>query len=475
MKLSIFKPSMQIKHRIYITNELSNLTDLSLSQDEKAYADEVLGDDKSGLVRLNRYNEFIYIAVQEIGKLEAYQLSEKLRLAATNILSNLRSDKASKVLLKSLSTNLSIVDFAEGLALANYQFIKYFKDAVKKKSTLEELCFSGIEENDLKELNALISGVYHARDLVNEPLNHLSAVDLSNEAKSLLDLGVKVEVFNKKKIESLQMGGILAVNRGSQDPPSFSILEYKHPDAKNSKPIVLVGKGVVYDTGGLSLKPTAGSMDSMKSDMGGAAAVIGCMKAVALAELNVHIVGLVPATDNRPGENAYAPGDIIKMYDGTTIEVLNTDAEGRMLLADALSYAKKFDPELVIDLATLTGAAAMAIGKYGIVGMGTAGTSSFSKLQESGKNVYERVVEFPIWDEYQELLKSNVADMKNIGGREGGAITAGKFLQHFTDYPWIHLDIAGPAFLASDDHYRKTGGTGTGVRLLFDFLKNYSS
>ena len=214
-------------------------------------------------------------------------------------------------------------------------------------------------------------------------------------------------------------------------------------------------------------------MDSMKSDMGGAAAVIGALEAAAMAKLPLHIIGLVPSTDNRPGEKAYTPGDVIKMYDGSTVEVLNTDAEGRMILADALAYAKKYDPELVIDLATLTGAAAVSIGKYGIVGMGNAEQEAFDRLHTSGENVYERVVRFPFWDEYNELLKSSIADVKNIGGREGGAITAGKFLERFTDYPYIHLDIAGPAFLPADDHYRKQGGTGTGVRLLFDFLKNY--
>jgi leucyl aminopeptidase len=308
---------------------------------------------------------------------------------------------------------------------------------------------------------------------VNEPLSYLTAQTLSKEIEALGSKnGFKVEVFNKKKIEALKMGGILAVNRGSQDPPTFSILEYKSAQAKNSEPIVLVGKGVVYDTGGMSLKPTAGSMDSMKSDMGGAAAVIGAINAAAKAELPIHVIGLIPATDNRPGENAYVPGDVVKMYDGSTVEVLNTDAEGRMLLADALAYAKNYKPKVVVDLATLTGAAAMAIGRFGVVAMGTAGDQEFSKLDLAGKECYERVAHFPFWDEFDELLKSTIADQKNIGGREAGAITAGKFLEHFTDYPWIHVDIAGPAFLNSSDHYRSQGGTGVGVRLMYQFLKS---
>ena len=325
----------------------------------------------------------------------------------------------------------------------------------------------------MAELQATTNGVYAARNLVNEPLSYLTAVQLAEEASKLgKEKGFKVEVMNKKKIETLKMGGLLAVNRGSIDPPTFSILEYSPENAKNEKPLVLVGKGVVYDTGGLSLKPTAGSMDSMKSDMGGAAAVIGAMSAIAEAKLPVKVIGLVPATDNRPGEIAYVPGDVVSMYDGSTVEVLNTDAEGRMILADALAYAKKLNPELVIDLATLTGAAAVAIGKFGVVAMGTADQEAMNRLDNSGKEVYERIARFPFWDEYNDLLKSTIADVKNIGGREGGAITAGKFLERFTDYPWIHLDIAGPAFLGADDSYRLQGGTGVGVRLLFDFVKS---
>jgi leucyl aminopeptidase len=230
---------------------------------------------------------------------------------------------------------------------------------------------------------------------------------------------------------------------------------------------------VVYDTGGLSLKPTPNSMDMMKCDMGGAAAVIGTMVAVAKNKLPYHVVVLVPATDNRPGGNAYVPGDVIKMYNGKTVEVLNTDAEGRMILADALSYADKYQPELVIDVATLTGAAANAIGHYGVVAMGNTPENTMNKLKESGNNTFERIVEFPFWEEYNEQLKSSIADLTNLGNGAGGAITAGKFLEHFTNAPYIHLDIAGPAFIKKQINYHPQGGTGVGVRLLYDFIKNY--
>jgi leucyl aminopeptidase len=301
----------------------------------------------------------------------------------------------------------------------------------------------------------------------------LNAVQLADAfVKAGKEANFKTTVFNKKKIEELGMGGLLSVNQGSIDPPTFTIMEYKPKNAKNKKPIVLVGKGVVYDTGGLSLKPTPNSMDLMKCDMAGAAAVGCAMYAIAKAKLNIHVVGLVPATDNRPGFNAFAPGDIITMMDGSTVEMLNSDAEGRMILADALHYAKRYQPEMVIDIATLTGAAAAAIGTFGIVGMGTATSTQKEKLIKSGNNVYERIAEFPFWDEYDDLMKSDIADQKNIGGPYAGAITAGKFLNKFTNYPYYHLDIAGPAFLSAKENYKPKGGTGVGVRLFFDFIKN---
>jgi leucyl aminopeptidase len=208
----------------------------------------------------------------------------------------------------------------------------------------------------------------------------------------------------------------------------------------------------------------------MKCDKSGGATVVGLMAAVAKAKLPINVIGIVPATDNRPGNDAYVPEDIITMFDGTTVEVLNTDAEGRLILADALAYAKKYNPKLVIDLATLTGAAVVAVGENATAVMGND-KNEIEVLKQKGFEVWEKLVELPLWDEYKEQLKSSVADLKNIGGKYAGSITAGKFLEHFTDYNWIHLDIAGPAFTEKHDSYRGIGGTGVGVRLLFDFLK----
>jgi len=365
--------------------------------------------------------------------------------------------------------------FAEGLALSNYQFLRYFKDAADKKYALENIILLNGDKKAIQEMNNVLLSVYWARDMVNEPVSFLTATQLANEIVILGEKGgFSVNILEKAKIESLKMGGLLAVNKGSIDPPTFTIIEYKPKKARNKKPIVLVGKGVVYDTGGLSLKPTAGSMDLMKSDMAGAACMAATIYAAALNELDVHLIGLIPATDNRPGESAYTPGDVIHMFDGTTVEVLNTDAEGRMILADALAYSNKLNPELVIDAATLTGAAVAAIGTKASCMMGNANQKVIDSLVHAGNNVHERLVQLPFWDEYFEEMKSSIADLKNIGGRTAGMITAGKFLEHFVKSPYIHLDIAGPSFLETAENYKGKGGTGVGVRLLHEFLKNYA-
>lgn len=451
------------KHQIYLISSLEEVASLTLSEQQKSYLNDHL---KPGSFVDFPQDPKLSVAFTEDDERPA-QKEEKARVLASKMA---KSVKAESVYIAGAPDAIRTA-FAEGLALASYQFNKYFTKKEDSKN-LNEIALEGMTDETIKELHSIVEGTVLARNLVNEPLSYLTATKLAEEAEAAGErYGFKVEVLTKKKIESLKMGGLLAVNRGSQDPPTFSILEYKSANAKNEKPIVLVGKGVVYDTGGLSLKPTPGSMDSMKSDMAGAAAVIGTLSAIAQAGLDLHVVGLIPATDNRPGYNAYVPGDVVTMYDGSTVEVLNTDAEGRMLLADALAYAKNYNPALVFDLATLTGAAAIAIGKYGIVAMGTADDKVFEELKSAGNKAYERIAQFPFWEEYDELLKSTIADQKNIGGREAGAITAGKFLQKFTDYPWVHLDIAGPAFLNSAHHYRSTGGTGVGVRLMYHFLK----
>lgn len=365
---------------------------------------------------------------------------------------------------------------AEGLLLSNYQFLKYRKEADKELYELKNIDFAAsVDMEELNELLSVVNAVCWARDMVNEPVSGLNALQFAEAIQEKTQaVGCTVTILEKAKIEALKMGGLLGVNKGSIDPPTFTIVEYKPKKAKNKKPIVLIGKGVVYDTGGLSLKPTPGSMDSMKCDMAGAACMAGTIYAAAAAELPLHLVCLIPATDNRPGMNALAPGDIIKMYDGTTVEVLNTDAEGRLILADALAYSDKWKPELVIDAATLTGAAIRAIGTKASVVMGNADEKIMKQLSEAGYQTHERVVEFPFWDDYFEEMKSSIADLNNLGGPYAGMITAGKFLEHFVKAPYIHMDIAGPAFLDKSENYKGKGGTGYGIRLLFEFLKSYN-
>lgn len=445
------------------------------NNEEKTYLKQAMGDKKKQII-INQYKRWIFLQLIEEDDKSGHQLLEEIRKGGRKILQAVNDRKIKQVCITDLSEDVSFIyAFIEGIALSNYQFLKYISKAGEEENSLSTLHVHSnvLKKKHVDELIHLIHSVYLTRDLVNEPLSYLTAFQLSKEIEKMgKDAGFTVEVFHKKKIESLRMGGLLAVNKGSVDPPTFSILTWKPQNAKNKKPFVLVGKGIVYDTGGLSLKPTFESMDYMKCDMAGAAAVAGAVYVLAKTRIPVYVVGLIPATDNRPDGNAYAPGDVIKMYDGTTVEVLNTDAEGRMILADALSWAKKYKPELVIDIATLTGAAQAAIGNHGIVAMGNAEKEVFEKLKLCGDNVFERIAQFPFWDDYAELLKSDIADIKNIGGRYAGAITGGKFLEHFTDYPYIHLDIAGPAFNKTKDSYRGKGATGVGVRLLFNFLKN---
>jgi leucyl aminopeptidase len=397
---------------------------------------------------------------------------EGLRKLGQAVQSVLKSKKQHTAqVLDVAAGSAGLMAFCEGLVLSSYSFTKYFSDPKVKETYPSVLKIKG--DVHLNELKGLTDAVFLARNLVNEPYMHLGTGDLAACAVEVgKNFGIKVEVFTKKKIETLKMGGLLAVNRASKDDPAFIVMEYKPKGAANAKPLVLVGKGVVYDTGGASLKSSAG-MTTMKCDMAGAAAVIGAMQAFAAGKLPVYAVGLIPVTDNLIDAHSVVPGDVITMSSGKTVEILNTDAEGRLILADALHYAKKYNPELVIDLATLTGAAARAIGEYGIAAHEVNSAHYKFALEDAGAEVYERLVWFPMWDEYGDMIKSDVADIKNLGGADAGMITAAKFLQHFTDYPWIHLDIAGPAFLERTISYRGKGGTGVGVRLLYTFAAHY--
>ncbi len=371
---------------------------------------------------------------------------------------------------------------SEGAALSQYKYDKYHTIEKKNRQTLKQVSIVTQDAGSLKELLAevalakvLAGATTFARDLGNAPPNEIYPESLGQHAKaSARKHKMTARIFDEKKIKALGMGGVIAVSRGSDKPPRFIIMEYLGRAAnKSSLPtIVIVGKGVTFDAGGISIKPAAG-MSEMKMDMCGAAAVLATMEAVATLKLPMHLVGLIPSVENLLGPSAMKPGDIITHLNGKTSEVDNTDAEGRLILADALTYASRYKPDLVIDLATLTGHVVVGLGSYATGMMGND-DAMMEKLKQAGERTYERVWQLPMFDEYEKLNKSDVADVKNSGGRPAGTITAAFFLKQFIGpYKWIHLDIAGTAILEESLDYIPKGASGVGVRLLVDFLRHW--
>lgn len=456
---------------LFLVNDLKKIPKKYFSKEEIDYISSQSKEVKKELIPFNRLDHWLFVQFikEEKDRFKRLENCRKAGDAMSGLLNELKKENI--VIFDAAVEAGETLAFTEGLLLGSYQFLKYKKDKEKENTLAKVFIFSGrLTEKQIEYLLVIAEAVYRCRTLINEPNSYLTAAVFAREIQKMgKESGARVEVMNKKKIEALKMGGIIAVNKASNEPPTFTVMEWKPPSPVNRKPFVFIGKGVVYDTGGANLKP-GDSMTTMKDDMSGAAAVASAIYAIAKLKLPVHVVGLIPATDNKIGPKGVVPGDIIFMYNGMSVEVINTDAEGRLILADALSYARKYDPALVIDLATLTGAASRAVGKYGIVAMQAKAESELEMLKKSGYATYERLVEFPGWDEYGDLMKSDVADIKNLGPAEAGAITAGKFLEKFTDYPYIHLDIAGPAFLEKRDSYRGQGGTGVGVRLLVDYI-----
>ena len=283
--------------------------------------------------------------------------------------------------------------------------------------------------------------------------------------------GMELTIGDRDWAAERNMGAFLAVAQGAGKPPKFIVLEH-HAGTQKEATLVLVGKGITFNSGGLSLKQSE-NMGAMKSDMGGAAAVLGAMKAVGMLDLPLHVIGIAPCTENMPDANAYRPADVITASNGKTIEIISTDAEGRMILADALVYAGRYQPKAVVDLATLTGACVIALGKDMAAGLFSNDESLAERLLNSSQATGERLWRLPLWDDYKQSIESDVADIKNTGGRMGGVATSAIFLKEFTDYPWAHLDIAGMALTDKASGYKPSGGTGFGVRLLVDFLRNW--
>jgi len=365
----------------------------------------------------------------------------------------------------------------EGFALGSYSFDEY-KTGTEPKTDLEEATLLFAEAGDLDynvnkvlaETATICDAVRFARDLVSQPGNVLVPSYLAEKGREIAArYGLSCTVLEREEMAQNSMNALLAVAKGSHEPPKFIILEYRG-GGEDDAVTVLVGKGVTFDSGGISLKPREG-MEKMKDDMAGAAAVMGTMMAVAALKLSQNVVGLIPAAENLPGGGAYKPGDIVRSMSGQTIEIVNTDAEGRLLLCDALYFAQRYKPAALIDIATLTGACVVALGNFatGLMGNDKGLTRS---LKRAGEVSGERVWELPLWDEYGELMESDIADMKNAGGPSGASISAGWFLQKFVGKTaWAHLDIAGTSWEEKGRPYRPKGATGVGVRLLMEYLR----
>ncbi|MEG6509692.1 leucyl aminopeptidase [Methyloligella sp. 2.7D] len=370
--------------------------------------------------------------------------------------------------------------FALGAMLRSYSFKKYKsqkKDAPKApvlKKVVIHCADPRAAQRAFQKEKALGEGVMLARDLVNEPANVLTPPEFAKRAKELTKAGVEVEVLTEARLKRLGMNAVLAVGQGSEEPSHVVVMKWNGAGEKGGAPIAFVGKGVVFDTGGISLKPAAG-MEDMKGDMAGAACVVGLMQELAARKAKVNAVGVIGIVENMPDGKATRPGDVVTAASGTTIEVLNTDAEGRMVLADCLWYAQdKFNPKAMINLATLTGAIMVALGKEH-AGLFSNNDTLADELIQAGKETGEKLWRLPIGPKYDKLIESKVADIKNTGGRWGGSITAAQFLQRFVkpETPWAHLDIAGTGMASGDTDVNRSWGSGFGVRLLDQLVRDH--
>jgi leucyl aminopeptidase len=412
-----------------------------------------------------------------VGELESLTL-DGLRRAAAAVARRANKVATVATTLASVAPELGRTDaaqaVAEGMVLGSYQFLDYKGDG--KPSKLAKVTIVGDGGRQVRAAltrgSLIADAVVWTRDLVNQPALAKPPAEVAAEARKLLrGRGVTVQVLDVAQLRQQRLGGVLGVGQGSHQTPRFLKLTYSPPGARG-KALAFVGKGVVFDSGGLSLKTGAG-METMKCDMSGAAAVIGAMSALQELGVKTKVTGYVPLVENMPSGTAIRPGDVLRIRNGKTVEVLNTDAEGRLILADALSLASEDAPGAVVDLATLTGACVVALGEKiaGLMGNDDAWTG---QVRAAADRVGERVWPLPLPTDYRRGIDSSVADMKNVGPREGGALTAGLFLQEFVDgLPWAHLDIAGPAFLSADDGYLPKGGTGFGVRTLLELAEHF--
>ncbi|HDS01964.1 MAG TPA: leucyl aminopeptidase [candidate division Zixibacteria bacterium] len=447
--------------------------------------DVITGREGDGyLLRVGGTHGFEYLYLAGIGKKEDLE-HDSIRRFGGNLASSLKGKKFKELAICvpesfQLDDDCSLVSqmAVEGLLLGSYELLKY-KSEPSKKAMPARVSFILPDSWDKRRFNAGLKigeimawGQNLSRDLIGHPSNYLTPVELANTARSMArTYGFKCEVLNKARMKKLRMNCILAVNSGSKEPPQFIIMHYKGVGSKKD-PVCLVGKGITFDSGGISLKK-AQDMDQMKGDMGGAACVLASVAVAARLKLPVNLVGLIPATENLPSGSAYKPGDILTAMNGKTIEVLNTDAEGRLVLADALSYSQRLKPAAIIDVATLTGASMVALG-YVSSAMFTNDDKLRKLIMSGSQKSSEKTWEMPLWKEYQEQIKSSIADIKNTGGRPAGSCTAAAFLNNFTaDYPWAHLDIAAVDVVFEKGPYNPKGASGYGVRLISEFLREW--
>ncbi|MGC8767172.1 MAG: leucyl aminopeptidase [Brevinematia bacterium] len=457
---------------------LSNVINQFLKKEDfKGKFGEIFLIPKISLQRKFRFNKVIVLGCGEKKDLSI----EKIRSLGSLISKNSSQYKYLSVYISSefintkLDKTLSLKALIEGLMLGEYRFDKFMSKKDEEYKQLESVeiersrKFKSINIEDLvKKVKIIVESVFLARDLQNLPSNVATPTYIANIAKEECEkVGIRVKIIEKEEAEKLGMGCYLAVAKGSEESPKFVVMEY---EGGGDGWYGIIGKGVTFDTGGISLKPSE-KMEEMKFDMSGAASVIGTMVAIAKLKLKLNVVGITPLTENMPSGKATKPGDIVKSMGGIYVEIINTDAEGRLIMADALEYVKKYQPKFVIDIATLTGACMVALGHEAAGLMGND-KKLIETVKKSAERTQERVWELPLWEDYDEYIKSNFADVKNVGNRYGGAITAAAFLKKFTNYKWAHLDIAGTAYSEKEKYYIPKGGTGFGVRLLVDIFEN---
>ena len=434
---------------------------------------KIINNDSSNiiLVRSEKGN-FLLVKRKTLDKDLTYKYLEELGGRIYNKIKPLGSSQA-----KIYENNISINErLALGILLSSYKFENYKKNKIKQITNLKNVVFVCNEPiknlNKISEIQNLAKGVFTARDLVWQPPNILYPSSFADECKKLKKIGVKVTIYNEKQLQKIGMDALLAVGRGSRKDSQVVVMEWSG-GKKNNKPMAFIGKGVCFDSGGLSLKP-AKSMEDMKWDMGGAATVTGIIEAAALSKLKYNLIGVIGLVENMPDGDAQRPGDVVKSYSGQTIEVLNTDAEGRLVLADILSWTeKKYKPKFMINFATLTGAMIVALGNIR-AGLFSNDKEISEAIFNSGEITGEKVWAMPLDDDYDQLIKTEIADMKNIGGPGAGSITAGCFLKrHIEKTPWAHLDIAGVTWQNKSTPSIPSGGVGWGVRMLYHLIKQY--